>query len=60
MSECEQFGLKKPEAAQQVKSVCLAVASWKEHFARAGVLGEDIESLSGQIDRPFLRDQRQV
>ena len=60
MSECEQFGLKKSEAAKQAKRVCLAVTNWKEHFARAGVLAEDIESLSDQIDRPFLRDQRQV
>lgn len=60
MTECDQFGLKKSEATEQVKRVCLVVAKWKEHFARAGVMAEDIESLSGQIDRTFLRDQRQV
>lgn len=60
MSECGQFGLKKSEAADQVKKVCVVVVKWKEHFARAGVLTKDIESLSSQIDRPFLRDQRQV
>jgi serine/threonine-protein kinase HipA len=59
MSECDQFGLKKSEATDQVKKVCAVVAKWKEHFALAGVLAGDIESLSGQIDRPFLRDQRQ-
>jgi len=59
MSECDQFGLKKSEAADQVKKVCEVVNKWKEHFALAGVLAGDIESLSGQIDRPFLRDQRQ-
>lgn len=59
LSECAQFGLKKSEATQQVKMVCLVVDKWKEHFARAGVLAEDIDSLSDQIDRPFLRDQRQ-
>jgi hypothetical protein len=58
LSECEQFGMKKAEAADQVKKVCAVVATWKEHFARAGVLANDIESLSGQIDRPFLLDQR--
>jgi serine/threonine-protein kinase HipA len=60
MSECGQFGLKKSEAADQVKKVCAVVATWKEHFAQAGVLAKDIESLSRQIDRPFLRDQRQA
>jgi len=60
MSECGQFGLKKSEAADQVRKVCAVVATWKEHFARAGVLAKDIESLASQIDRPFLRDQRQV
>jgi serine/threonine-protein kinase HipA len=60
MSECGQFGLKKSEAADQVRKVCAVVAIWKEHFARAGVLAKDIESLASQIDRPFLRDQRQV
>ena len=59
LSEREQFGLKKAEAADQVKTVCAVVAHWKEHFARAGVLAGDIDSLSGQIDRPFLRQQRQ-
>ena len=58
LSECAQFGMKKAEAVDQVKKVCAVVAGWKEHFARAGVLLSDIESLSGQIDRPFLRDQR--
>ena len=59
LSECAQFGLKKAEAIAQVKTVAAVVADWKTHFARAGVLGRDIESLSGQIDRPFLREQRQ-
>lgn len=58
LSECGQFGLKKSEAIAQVRQVCEAVAGWKEHFARAGVAAADIESLAGQIDRPFLRDQR--
>jgi len=60
MSECGQFGLKKSEAVDQVKRVCAVVAQWKAHFAQAGVLARDIESLSRQIDRPFLRDQRQA
>lgn len=59
LSECAQFGLKKAEATEQVKTVCAVVAGWAKHFARAGVSGRDIESLAGQIDRPFLREQRQ-
>jgi serine/threonine-protein kinase HipA len=58
LSECSQFGLKKADATDQVRAVCAVVAKWKAHFAQAGVLAGDIESLSGQIDRPFLRDQR--
>jgi len=60
LSECGQFGLKRSDAALQVRQVCEAVAGWKEHFARAGVAAADIESLAGQIDRPFLRDQREA
>ena len=60
LSECNQFGLKKTEAADQVRQVCKVVALWKDHFAQAGVLAKDIESLSSQIDRPFLRDQREA
>jgi serine/threonine-protein kinase HipA len=58
LSECDQFGMKRAEAAEQMTKVCAVVANWKEHFARTGVLANDIESLSGQIDRPFLLDQR--
>jgi serine/threonine-protein kinase HipA len=58
LSECGQFGLGKKEAVEQVRAVCSVVSGWKEHFARAGVATRDIESLSEQIDRPFLLDQR--
>ena len=58
MSECEQFGLKKTQAIAQINTVCAVVARWKAHFAQAGVVARDVESLSAQIDRPFLQDQR--
>lgn len=58
ISECAQFGLKKDAALQEVRRVCRVVAGWRAHFAQAGVSDADIESLAGQIDRPFLRDQR--
>ncbi|WP_043460751.1 type II toxin-antitoxin system HipA family toxin [Azohydromonas australica] len=60
LSECGQFGLKRREAIEQIKLVCDAVAQWKEHFKRTGVSERDIETLVGQIDRPFLLDQRQT
>ncbi|QHE88379.1 type II toxin-antitoxin system HipA family toxin [Hydrogenophaga sp. BPS33] len=58
LSECAQFGLKRPQAVAEIKRVCGAVAGWKAHFAQIGVSAADIESLAAQIDRPFLRDQR--
>lgn len=59
LSECVQFGLKKPEAIAQVTRVCTVVAGWRKHFAQAGVSASDIESLAGQIERPFLLQQRE-
>lgn len=58
LSECAQFGLKKSDAVAQVRRVCAVVAGWKAHFAHTGVTAADIASLEGQIDRPFLREQR--
>jgi serine/threonine-protein kinase HipA len=58
LSDCPQFGLKKAEALSQVKVVSAVVADWKAHFAQAGVAAREVESLSDQIDRPFLREQR--
>ena len=60
LSECGQFGLKRSDAIAQVRQVCEVVAGWKANFARAGVVAADIESLAGQIDRPFLKDQREA
>ena len=58
LSECAQFGMKQTEAISQIKQVCAVLANWKKHFASAGVLPGDIESLAEQIDRPFLLEQR--
>ncbi len=59
LSECGQFGLNKAMAIEQIRAVSAVVAGWKAHFAAAGVVANDIDSLAHQIDRPFLRDQRQ-
>ena len=58
LSECAQFGLKRDEAVRAVREVATVVAGWRDHFKQAGVRSADIESLSRQIDRPFLLDQR--
>jgi len=59
MSMCTQFALKVDEAAEEVREVCKTVAHWKAHFAACEVGPRDIELLSEQIDRPFLREQRE-
>jgi serine/threonine-protein kinase HipA len=53
------FGLKKDEAAREVRAVAAVVSGWKEHFAACGVTPQDIEYSAAQIDRPFLRQQRE-
>jgi len=58
LSMCSQFGLKPAAAQGEVRRVAEVVASWREHFAHAGVSSGDLELLAEQIDRPFLRDQR--
>jgi serine/threonine-protein kinase HipA len=58
MSMCTQFALKRDEAAAEVRRVCKAVAGWQQHFAHCGVSKRDLELLVEQIDRPFLREQR--
>jgi len=58
LSEYGQFALTAEEATKQVRKVSRVVAGWKTHFTKMGVSPADIESLSQQIDRPFLREQR--
>ena len=60
LSEHQQFGLKRGEAETQLRQVAAVVAGWKHQFAAAGVRASDVESLSQQIDRPLLADQRRA
>ena len=53
------FGLKKEEAVKEARAVARVVSGWKEHFAACGVTAADIALYAEQIDRPFLRDQRE-
>jgi serine/threonine-protein kinase HipA len=59
MSMCTLFALKKDEAAAEVRRVCEVVSGWRAHFKGVGVRARDIQSLAEQIDRPFLRQQRE-
>jgi len=60
LSEAAQFGLAPREARQAVHEVAAVVAGWSAHFAAQGVSQTDIEQLARQIDRPFLREQREA
>ena len=53
------FGLKREEAVQEAKAVARVVSAWREHFAACGVTAADIALYAEQIDRPYLRDQRE-
>ena len=47
----------------RAQALCAEVAAvadrWMTHFADCGVSSRDRELLAEQIDRPFLREQRQ-
>lgn len=58
MSQCDAFGLRPAEAAENVAAVIEAVNRWKEHFREMGVSAGDIESLAGRIDGEPLLSQR--
>jgi serine/threonine-protein kinase HipA len=53
------FGLEHDEAATEACAVAAVVSGWKEHFAACGVTQRDIDYYAAQIDRPFLREQRE-
>ena len=54
------FALGKDAAAREVRAVARVVSGWKEHFTACGVAAGDIAQYAAQIDRPFLREQRQA
>jgi len=59
LSMATLFALNRHEAQREVAAVAGVVAQWKKHFAARGVSRHDIEALAEQIDRPFLREQRE-
>jgi serine/threonine-protein kinase HipA len=52
------FSLEKDAAVREVRAVARIVGGWKEHFKRCGVTSGDIDLYAEQIDRPFLKHQR--
>jgi serine/threonine-protein kinase HipA len=59
LSMSSLFALKSDEAAREACAVAQVVSGWKRHFAACGVVRPDIELYAEQIDRPFLREQRE-
>ena len=60
LSMSAQFGLKRDAAQAEIRRVASVVAGWREHFASTGVSSGDLALLGEQINRPFLRDQREA
>ncbi|MCM5682244.1 HipA domain-containing protein [Schlegelella sp. S2-27] len=60
LSMCAMFGLKKDAAVAEVRRVAAAVERWPAHYAECGVRPRDIELYAEQVDRAFLRSQRQA
>ena len=60
LSMCRQFGLARDEAVAQVREVAQVVGQWQAHFTACGVSRRDIELYAEQVDRPFLREQREA
>jgi serine/threonine-protein kinase HipA len=59
LSMCAQFGLSKSRAVDEAAHVAQVVNTWQHHFADCGVTARDIAAYAEQIDRPFLREQRE-
>jgi serine/threonine-protein kinase HipA len=59
LSMSQMYGLAKDEAVGEAKAVARTVDGWREHFKGSGVTHGDIDLYAEQIDRAFLRDQRE-
>lgn len=58
LSMARLFSLARDEAVEQIKRVARVVDRWRAHFESCGVTGGDIDLYAQQIDRAFLKDQR--
>lgn len=59
LSEHTAFGLRRPQAQALAREVAQVVDGWQAHFAACGVSAGDRGRLAEQIDRPYLRGERQ-
>jgi serine/threonine-protein kinase HipA len=59
LSMAPMFALTKKTAVEEVREVVGVVDQWKQHFKQLGVTPSDIDLYAEQIDRPFLKDQRE-
>jgi serine/threonine-protein kinase HipA len=59
LSLSQMYGLAKNEAVKEAQAVAHVIDGWKQHFTACGVTRGDIDLYAEQIDRPFLKDQRQ-
>lgn len=60
LSEHRAFALTADHARAVCAEVVRAVKGWRAHFAAQGVTPRDLDLLGEQIDRPFLREQREA
>lgn len=60
LSMARYFALDAKQARAEIRKVAGVVSRWKEHFAKCGVHKRDIALYAEQIDRPFLREQREA
>jgi len=58
LSMAQLFGLNKNQARAETRRVIGVVTGWRKHFGSCGVGRRDLELLAEQIDRPFLKQQR--
>jgi len=60
LSEHTAFGLRLQQDTALARAVAQVVDGWQAHFAACGVDAKDLASLAEQIDRPYLRGERQL
>ncbi|HEY7642426.1 MAG TPA: HipA domain-containing protein [Steroidobacteraceae bacterium] len=60
LSMSRLFALDANQAIKEVRTVVRVVEQWQAHFRSQRVSRHDIELYAQQIDRPFLKDQRQA
>lgn len=60
MTQHTMFGLDRRAAQREIATVVRAVDGWQAHFTACGVSKRDTALLAEQIDRPFLKDQRDL